>query len=250
MSGGPEHCGGLFGGRSVGLPQAGSADRTLEAVGCSCWLLRLAWVGWRHPRCLACWWNIRKMFHRKRILLLTNFENVQQKKLDRSLSLVVGELRTQRTMKFTISIHWDCKTIKSYLVYSPQYFKVVNSILPSLLSISMVVHLSPFQGLDVANTTQNNLNKRSWVRSLSSQERQNDNAMAPLVRIGKGDRSLSVFSLCFKFQLVCLHMFCFKLHFLSKSIIFSFTTFHHHEFSLQLLAKKIKLTKDGKTQWT
>ena len=64
-----------------------------------------------------------------------------------------------------------------------------------------------------------------------------DNAMIPLVRIGKGDRSLSVLSLSFKFQLVWLLMFCFRLHNSSKSIISGFTTFHHHDFSLQLLEK-------------
>ena len=65
-----------------------------------------------------------------------------------------------------------------------------------------------------------------------------DNAMIPLVRIGKGDRSLSVLSLSFKFQLVWLLMFCFRLHNSSKSIISGFTTFHHHDFSLQLLENK------------
>ena len=73
-----------------------------------------------------------------------------------------------------------------------------------------------------------------------------DNAMIPLVRIGKGDRSLSVLSLSFKFQLVWLLMFCFRLHNSSKSIISGFTTFHHHDFSLQLLETN-QLIKGGKT---
>ena len=107
----------------------------------------------------------------------------------------------------------------------------------------MDVHLSPSQCLNVAHTTQNNLSKRSWVRSLSSQERQNDNAMVPLVRIGKGDRSLSVLSLSFKFQLVWLLMFCFRLHISSKSIISGFITFHHHDFSRYNFWKQINLQK-------
>ena len=97
--------------------------------------------------------------------------------------------------------------------------------------------------LNVAHTTQNNLSKRSWARSLSSQERQNDNAMVPLVRIGKGDRSLPVLSLSFKFQLVWLLMFCFRLHNSSKSIISGFTTFHHRDSTRYNFWKQINLQK-------
>ena len=67
--------------------------------------------------------------------------------------------------------------------------------------------------------------------------------MAPLVRIGKGDRSLSVLSLSFKFQLVWLLMFCFRLHISRKSIISGFTTFHPHDFSRCNFWKPINLQK-------
>ena len=75
-----------------------------------------------------------------------------------------------------------------------------------------------------------------------------DNAMVPLVRIGKGDRSLPVLSLSFKFQLVWLLMFCFRLHNSSKSINSGFTTFHHRDFTRYNFWKKNQLTKGGKTQ--
>ena len=67
--------------------------------------------------------------------------------------------------------------------------------------------------------------------------------MVPLVRIGKGDRSLSVLSLSFKFQLVWLLMFCFRLHNSSKGIISGFTTFNNHDFSRYNFWKQIKLQK-------
>ena len=67
--------------------------------------------------------------------------------------------------------------------------------------------------------------------------------MFPLVRIGKGDRSLSVLSLSFKFQLVWLLMFCFRLHNSSKSIISGFTTFHHRDFTRYNFWKQINLQK-------
>ena len=67
--------------------------------------------------------------------------------------------------------------------------------------------------------------------------------ITPWLRIGKGDRSLSVLSLSFKFHLVWLLMFCFRLHNSSKSIISGFTTFHHHSFSRNKFWKQINLQK-------
>ena len=80
-------------------------------------------------------------------------------------------------------------------------------------------------------------------KGLSRRNKVCDNAMIPLVRIGKGDRSLSVLSLSFKFQLVWLLMFCFRLHNSNKSIISGFTTFHHRDFTRYNFWKQINLQK-------
>ena len=109
---------------------------------------------------------------------------------------MVGELRTRRTTKSTISNHWDCK--KNLIWFTALSIWRWSSPFCHLFCPSQWMSISVH--LNIAHTTQNNLSKRSWVRSLSSQERHNDKDMVPLVRIGKGDRSLSVLSLSFKFQ--------------------------------------------------
>ena len=57
-----------------------------------------------------------------------------------------------------------------------------------------------------------------------------DNAIAPLVRIGKWNTSLSFLIISFKFQFVWLQPLSLKLHILSKNIISGFIFHHHHDF--------------------
>ena len=58
-----------------------------------------------------------------------------------------------------------------------------------------------------------------------------DNAIAPLFRLGKRDRSLSFLIISFKFHFVWLHMLFLKLHILNMNIISGFIFHHHHDFS-------------------
>ena len=75
-----------------------------------------------------------------------------------------------------------------------------------------------------------------------------DNAIAPLFRFGKRDRSLSFLIISFKFQFVWLHMLFLKLPIITMNIISGFIFHQNHEFSRLHFWKANQPKKGSKAQ--